>query len=205
MLTLLICFVILSILSYKKKKKRIATASVILIVLFSCVLTWGIYDNNQQRQRAAYREHVATYELKIYCNDTHNYSLLVPYLMDPNLQMKTKIAKGIGQLDYVKVNGTPMTLSQETLEVQGVGNLTVYGSAYLDSFPSMSMAGNSTHQRRDYWVYCEKTIANQNISMYLRCDQGSHGWISGTNVLNVQYIENGWNKIMIEYSNVEAY
>ena len=198
----IIVIIIILIISFGTKKRKIKVLSVISIIVLSSILAWAVIDYNNRVREENYWQHVATYDLTIFSNSTQNYSLIVPYLMDPKLQLETKITKGTGRLDFVQVNGTPRTLSPESLKVAGHDNITIHGSVYLNSTAVMSMADNSTSYRPDYWIFCEKTNENQNISLLLKCYQGGRHWISGIDMNDVIYIEAGWNRIKIHYDNV---
>jgi len=165
--------------SYKKKKKQMIALSIISIIISSSITIWAVNEYNTRKiieEQNTYYE--IEYTLKIYVNTMDNYSLLVPYLMDYALQTETKIRSGKGHLDYVMVNGTPLTVSPITLKVSGVGNISVHGHIRLfdNSYAYMSMADNSASTTPEYWVYCEKTNENQNISLYIRGDSGDRHW-----------------------------
>ncbi len=195
---LLILSIVLLIRSYRKKKKQMIALSLVFIVLLSSISIFVVYDEYTQRGYTPLIE----YNLKIHVNSTCNYSLLVPYLNNPILQNETKIKTGFGQLEYAIVNNTNLTLTEQTLKVSGNDNMTIHGLIRDHSSPDMSMADNSRFSRYEYWVFCQKTNPDQNISLYIRGDSGDKHWWSWYYYTEGQYIENGWNKIKMSYSHV---
>ena len=197
-----ILMVAILIQAVKKQKKKIVAIYIGIIIIVSPLLIWGVYYYDIRSREGGTVSNLATYELTIHVNNAGNYSLLVPYLMDPTLQIETKITDGNGQLDYIRVNGIPMTYSQKTLRINSTDSLTIHGSAHINYKPLMSMADNSTSNWPDYWIYCEKTNENQNISILLKCYHGGRHWLSGINMDEAIYINEGWNRIKIDYDNV---
>jgi hypothetical protein len=77
--------------------------------------------------------------------------------------------------------------------------MTIHGLAYVYSFPDMSMLDKSKSAWDDYWVFCNKTNTDQNISLYIQGHFGSNYWWSGGYDAEGQSIENGWNKIKMSF------
>jgi hypothetical protein len=193
---LLILSIVLLIRSYRNKKKQMTALSLVFIVLLSSIFIFVVYDQSNQR---AYKNPIE-YRLRIHVNSTGNYSLLVPYLNNPILQNKTKISTGSGQLEFALVNNSNLTLTNSTLKVSGNDNMTIHGLAPDYSFPDMSMRDKSISFRYEYWVFCNKTNTDQNISLYIRGDSGNKHWYSAGYYTQGQSIENGWNRINMSFN-----
>jgi hypothetical protein len=184
---------------YLKKKKKLAIVPIIIAILIIASLGFYAYYDR------FIRPNDLEYELKIQTNITGQYTLYVPYLDNSNLKSNLEVIKGNAEIDFITIYNPETMRNIKTLQVNGTNSLTVYGEAQDDDIYPLSQ-----HGRPDlYWILCNKTNPNQNISISLMAinnyRSGSTSW--RTERLGDSrsiYLDEGWNIIEIDRTKVSA-
>lgn len=143
-------------------------------------------------------------------NETGEYTLYVPYLDNSKLRSDLEIISGDGKIDFITVNKTLIEnkSSNKALKITGLGNIKIHGKTQDHKWCEMSLnAGEVMKRTYAYWVWCNKTNSNQNISISIKASVSdfwscNYWQTKSYERTKIEFIKNGWNKINMELENI---
>jgi hypothetical protein len=194
----IICSIISYIL-YTKKKNRLAMIPIIvvffIIILNVLYIQWYFNQPNE-----------IYYRVSIQTNTTDDYEIFLPVLDNRKLGNKLKMISGEGEFEISEINRTDILTSKNTLKVYSDESVIIERKIEDDNEGEMSLKKAELESGMEhYWVWCNKSNPNQNISFYI--DAHVRGVTRGSDwvtehfydEIKFQYLEHGWNLIRFEY------
>ena len=114
-----------------------------------------------------------------------------------------KIESGNGSLDFNVVNNVSIKSSNTALKVIGNGNIKIKGEAQTDKYIMSLLKDRGDGDVKNYWILCNKTNPNQNISIHIKAkatsSEGGTTWETiNDDKTELVFLNNGWNIIKIE-------
>lgn len=189
---ILVIGLILAFVLLINEKKNVAAIMLILTICFTISIFGWMYYEQENYQNDIY------YEVEILTDMEDNYYLYVPYL--DNSKLRSELIKSGGiNLEFITVNKTPIISSNNAMKITGLGNTTINANINEHTWPEMSLLARDDISYGNFWVWCNKTNANQSIKISISASisywNGEINW--NTEESETISLENGWNEITL--------